>query len=205
MAENTAHNLVDIALDHARILPFYHQECGDNMLIAGGCCTRVYYNHPALGESDIDMYCNAQYKQFLGEQLHESGFVLSRYNPQVSTFTDALNKYTFQLIEFPPHYQWNEPGTNCNAVMEEFDLSACKLIYMYGKIIPADESVAKTLAEKKLRVSNTTTNTFNRIVKYMSRYQLSLDLEDPDTVQVHMLMRQHLLSTFPPEKESYGI
>jgi hypothetical protein len=199
-------NLVDMALDRAKILPYYHQECGDDLFIAGGCCTRMFYEHDDLKGSDIDIYCTEPHKHFLAEELVLAGFSLTKTNSLVNTYADLETNTTYQLISFPENtVRLQKDCAKTNQILETFDLSACRMLYMYGKVIPLDDETQKTLDGKKLRVYTIRNSKgFERIIKYMSRYQLSLDLEDENTSRAHMLMRQYLLSTFPPEQRGYA-
>lgn len=198
-------NVIETVLDYAKLLPFYNIEAGPEMFIAGGAVTRLYYKHPLLQDSDLDIYCSPRYRSFLGEQLHSANFMLSRGNNRVDTFTDALARVTIQCIEL--HEGIQNCGSEVDKIastLETFDLSACKLAYVYGKIIPHSEQTLELLAKKKLRISSVNPTTLIRVIKYMSRFQMSLDLEDDPTNRVHLYMRQYLLSTFPPmRREEY--
>ncbi len=176
------------------------------MFIAGGACTRLYYNHAHLGSSDIDIYCNDSHREFLKSQLIDAGFLLTCANDKVLTLHNLETRDTFQLISphafrYPMQAELQNPIQD---VLDTFDLNVCQMTYMYGKLHFHTKEVETCLKNKKLRVETPMgSQTVLRMIKYMSRYQLTLDLEEPRTASMHKMIRHNLLTTFQAERTSY--
>lgn len=185
-------NIIDTALDQAGLLEFYNLGASEKCFIAGGSCTGLFFNSKGLGSSDIDFYVDEEHGEFIGDTLLHSGiYFLMKQNKYVKTYFTPMNQQRIQVILNP--YVGQEASEQ--AILTSFDMSACQLVYKFGGLHDAGLGSLDLLKKGLLRLTHNLWD-YTRVIKYMEKYPLKLDLEHLVTIRQIEQLREKLYTKF---------